>query len=85
MTKWIAWNEPNNPVFLKPQCVAAAKGKWVIQSAIDYAKICNAVVRGVKSVTASSKVACGVTSPRGNNQPGTSRDRRSRRSPSSGR
>ena len=73
MSKWIAWNEPNNPVFMKPQWVAAAKGKWVIQSAIDYAKICNAVVRGVKSVTSSSKVACGVTSPRGNNQPGTSR------------
>jgi hypothetical protein len=73
VSKWIAWNEPNNPVFLKPQWARAANGKWVVQSAIDYAKICNAVVRGVKSVNASSKVACGVTAPRGNNQPGTSR------------
>lgn len=73
VSKWIAWNEPNNPVFMKPQWVQGATGKWVVQSAIDYAKICNAVVRGVKSVNVSSKVACGVTSPRGNNQPGTSR------------
>ena len=73
VSKWIAWNEPNNPVFMKPQWVPATGGKWVVQSAIDYAKICNAVVRGVKSVNVASKVACGVTSPRGNNQPGTSR------------
>ena len=70
--KWIAWNEPNNPVFLKPQFVRSGS-KWVIQSASHYAKICNAVVKGVKRVKASSKVACGVTSPRGNNQPGTPR------------
>ncbi len=72
VSKWIAWNEPNNPVFLKPQFVRAGS-KWAVQSAIDYAKICNAVVKGVKSVNASNKVACGVTSPRGNNQPGTAR------------
>ncbi len=69
---WIAWNEPNNPVFLKPQFVRAG-GKWVIQSAKDYAKICNAVVAGVKRVNSGNMVACGVTSPRGNNQPGTIR------------
>ena len=42
---WTAWNEPNNPVFLRPQFVKRG-GKWVIQSAIDYAKICNAVYDG---------------------------------------
>lgn len=73
VSKWIAWNEPNNPVFMKPQWVQGTTGQWVAKSAIDYAKICNAVVRAVKSVNFSSKVACGVTSPRGNNQPGTSR------------
>ncbi len=72
VSKWLAWNEPNNPVFMKPQIVKR-RGKWVIQSAIDYAKICNAVVKGVKFVNATSKVACGATAPRGNNQPGTSR------------
>ena len=70
--KWIAWNEPNNPVFLKPQYVRSGS-KWVMQSAKDYARMCNAVVKAVKSVDAANKVACGVTSPRGNNQPGTVR------------
>ena len=67
---WIAWNEPNNPVFLKPQYVRSG-AKWVMQSAKDYARMCNAVVRAVKSVSAANKVACGVTAPRGNNHPGT--------------
>lgn len=72
VAKWTAWNEPNNPVFLKPQFVRSG-AKWVIRSAVDYARICNAVVRAVKSVSSSNRVACGVTSPRGNNQPGTVR------------
>ena len=42
----------------------------MIQSAIDYAKICNAIVKGVRKTTlGASKVACGVTGPRGNNNP----------------
>src|SRR5262245_21174606 len=43
---WAAWNEPNNPVFLTPQ-YAFVKGKWVVQSAINYAKMCEAVYAGV--------------------------------------
>ena len=71
VTHWIAWNEPNNPLFLKNQFKRRA-GRWVIQSAIDYAKICNAVVAGVRrarieSGARRSQVACGVTGPRGNN------------------
>ena len=31
---WLAWNEPNNPVFLSPQ-YARVKGKWEIRSAVD--------------------------------------------------
>jgi len=69
---WMAWNEPNNPVFLKPQFRRTTKG-WTVQSGRDYAKICNAVVQGVKFVQKSSKVACGATSPRGNNNPSSSR------------
>jgi hypothetical protein len=70
---WTAWNEPNNPVFLRPQFVKRG-GKWVIQSAIDYAKICNAVYAGVhETMYRNEKVACGVTAPRGNNNPGSSR------------
>ena len=71
--QWLAWNEPNNPAFLRPQ-YKKVNGKDVIQSAIDYAKICNAVVKGVRKTTVgASKVACGVTGPRGNNNPNSSR------------
>jgi len=70
---WLAWNEPNNPAFLRPQ-YRKVRGKLVIQSAIDYAKICNAVVKGVRKTTiGASKVACGVTGPRGNNNPNSKR------------
>jgi hypothetical protein len=71
--EWLAWNEPNNPVFLTPQWKKSATG-WRIQSAIDYAKICNAVYNGVHATLApNERVACGVTAPRGNNNPNSSR------------
>jgi hypothetical protein len=70
---WLAWNEPNNPVFLRKQ-YRKVRGRWVIQSAADYAKICNAVYSGVKTtLIRREKVACGVTAPRGNNAPRSSR------------
>jgi hypothetical protein len=70
---WAAWNEPNNPVFLRPQFVKAG-GEWVIQSAKDYAKICNAIYGGVHATMyKDEKVACGVTAPRGNNNPRSAR------------
>ncbi len=70
---WVAWNEPNNPVFLQPQ-YRYVNRKWVIQSAIDYAHICEAVYAGVHAARVSAdKVACGVTAPRGNNNPGEPR------------
>jgi hypothetical protein len=70
---WAAWNEPNNPTFLRPQFVKQG-GKWVVQSARDYAKICNAVYQGVHATMyRGEQVACGVTAPRGNNNPASSR------------
>jgi hypothetical protein len=70
---WTAWNEPNNPIFLTPQYRKTASG-YVIQSAIDYAKICNAVYDGVHgTLTSGERVACGVTAPRGNNNPKSAR------------
>ena len=69
---WMAWNKPNNPVFLKPQYRRVGT-TWAIQSGRDYAKLCNAVVSGIKSVQRTSKVACGATGPRGNNNPNSSR------------
>jgi hypothetical protein len=74
---WLAWNEPNNPLFLWPQWLRKGSGKkrhWVAQSPVDYAKICAAVFTGVHLTTlANEKVACGVTAPRGNNAPGGAR------------
>jgi hypothetical protein len=66
---WLAWNEPNNPIWLSPQ---ATRGRFV--SPQTYARICNAVVTGVRTtLTRGVKVGCGVTAPRGNNNPRSSR------------
>jgi hypothetical protein len=73
VTMWTAWNEPNNPVFLTPQYKKVG-AKWVVESAVQYAKICNAVYTGIHTGgTSAEKVACGVTAPKGNDAPGTSR------------
>jgi hypothetical protein len=79
VTLWTAWNEPNNPIWLSPQYVRS-RGKWVIESAIQYAKICNAVYQGVHTALITTnepipgeQVACGVTGPKGNDAPGTAR------------
>jgi hypothetical protein len=64
---WLAWNEPNNPVFIRPQ-FRKAGGRFVVASAAIYAKICNAIYAGVHSTRISGeRVACGATAPRGNN------------------
>jgi hypothetical protein len=66
---WTAWNEPNLQIGLVPQWKRVGR-KWVIQSAVDYARICNAVVTGIRtSMLRGQKVACGVTAARGNNNP----------------
>jgi hypothetical protein len=80
VSMWTAWNEPNNPLWLTPQYKRVGK-TWRIESAYQYAKICNAVYKGVHSVVISAtqgalqdeKVACGVTGPKGNDAPKTSR------------
>jgi len=72
VSMWTAWNEPNNPVWLTPQ-YRRVGNTWRIQSAYDYARICNAVYAGIHSVPNAGKVACGVTGPKGNDAPRTSR------------
>jgi hypothetical protein len=76
VSMWTAWNEPNNPLWLTPQYKRVG-GKWQIESAVQYAKICNAVYNGVHSPflgpLQGEQVACGVTGPKGNNAPSTSR------------
>jgi hypothetical protein len=70
---WLAWNEPNNPIFLSPQYRRAA-GRWVVESARAYARICAAVWHGVHAgARRGEKVACGGTAPRGNNNPRSAR------------
>jgi hypothetical protein len=70
---WLAWNEPNYPIGLKQQ-YRRVGGRWVIQSAVDYVKICTAIYNGVhRTLLRNTKVACGATGPRGNNQPTSSR------------
>jgi hypothetical protein len=70
---WTAWNEPNIPLGLKPQWRKIG-GRWVIQSARDYARICNAIYDGIHlTLLRGEQVACGVTTARGNNAPGTRR------------
>jgi hypothetical protein len=70
---WLVWNEPNNPVFLKPQW-KLYRGKWRPQSAFDYARLCRAVWAGVHATRLpAEKVACGATGPRGNDAPRSSR------------
>jgi hypothetical protein len=73
---WTAWNEPNNPIWLSPQYKRVGK-TWRVESAFQYAKICNAVYNGVHSrflgPLQDEHVACGVTGPKGNDAPATKR------------
>jgi hypothetical protein len=76
VSMWTAWNEPNSPVWLTPQYKRVGS-KWRVESAFQYAKICNAVMSGVHAPALGplpgERVACGVTGPKGNDAPGTSR------------
>ena len=69
---WLAWNEPNNPVFLLPQFTLSG-GKWTMAAPAAYARICNAVYSGVHAAGGPEQVACGATAPRGSNSPTSAR------------
>ena len=69
---WLAWNEPNNSVFLRPQ-FARVNGRWQFAAAAAYARICNAIYTGVHAVGGPERVACGATAPRGYNDPNAAR------------
>ncbi len=71
--RWLAWNEPNAPNFLRPQSQLVA-GRWVFTSPSVYAPICNAIVDGVNAVNRSDTVACGLLNPRGKPKPNGRRD-----------
>ena len=66
---WTAWNEPNLKLGLARQ-YGRVGSRYVVQSAADYARICNAVYEGVhRTGIPGERVACGVTAPRGNDRP----------------
>ena len=69
---WMAWNEPNNPVFLTPQFKRVGS-RFAAWSPRIYSQMCNAIYSGVKAIERTNKVACGVTAPRGNNAARSSR------------
>jgi hypothetical protein len=70
---WLAWNEPNNPVFLQPQFKRVGS-KYVVWSARLYSQICTAIYSGIhKAGGHNEQVGCGGTAPRGNNLPRSSR------------
>jgi len=65
--KWLAWNEPNNPVFLLPQWQKIGK-RYIPIAARNYVGICTAIWSGVHATHLSKEVVgCGATDPRGNN------------------
>ena len=76
VSMWTAWNEPNSPVYLTPQYKKVGR-TYRVESAFNYAKICNAIMAGVHSPylgpLSGEQVACGVTDPKGNNNPKASR------------
>jgi hypothetical protein len=75
VTRWTAWNEPNNPIWLAPQYKRVGKA-WRVESAFQYAKICNAIYNGIHTpglALPGEQVACGVTGPKGNDAPTTTR------------
>ncbi len=70
--KWMAWNEPNNPVFLRPQWAKVGK-KYIPVAARNYAQMCSAIWAGIHATNLKETVACGATDPRGNNKARSSR------------
>ena len=71
--KWLAWNEPNNPYFLKPQWMRVGR-KYFPVAARTYAWICSAVWTGIHSTHLKGEVvACGSTDSYGNNAPKSAR------------
>ena len=70
--KWITWNEPNSPVFLRPQWTRVGK-KNIPMAAKNYAQMCTAVWQGVHATHLKETVACGATDPHGNNKARSSR------------
>ena len=65
---WEAWNEPNLPLFLRPQYARRDEG-WAPVSPRRYARILRSVYREIHRVQPSARVGGGVTAPVGDRCP----------------
>lgn len=65
---WEAWNEPNIPLFLRPQYVRSGR-TWAAASPGTYAAMLTTMYRGIKRADPTATVAGGVTAPAGNREP----------------
>ncbi len=65
---WEMWNEPNIPLFLRPQ-FRKQGGTWVNVSVGTYSALAKAFYANVKQVDAGSRIAGVVTSPAGDQCP----------------
>ncbi len=65
---WEMWNEPNIPLFLRPQ-FTKKKGKWVNVSTGTYSALAKSFYANVKKVDKGSRIAGIVTSPAGDQCP----------------
>jgi len=65
---WEAWNEPNIPIFLRPQFQKRGT-KWVPVSPATYTALDRAFYANVKSVDAGARIAGMVTAPAGDQCP----------------
>ena len=66
--KWEGWNEPNIPLFLRPQYTRKGS-RWAPASPATYSALLKAFYAGVKRADTASSIAGAVTAPAGNRCP----------------
>ena len=68
--RYEAWNEPNIPLFFRPQ-FAQDGGAWKNVSVAAYSKLAKSFYENVKAVDPAAVIAGGVTAPSGDRCPGS--------------
>ncbi len=71
--QWEAWNEPNIPLFLRPQ-YQRRNGTWVPVSPATYSAMARSFYTAIKSVDRGATVAGPVTAPAGDQCPSSCPD-----------
>jgi polysaccharide biosynthesis protein PslG len=70
---WEAWNEPNIPLFLRPQ-YRRQGGGWVAVSPTTYSRLLRGFYRAVKTVDGTATIGGAVTAPVGDQCPSSCPD-----------